>query len=162
MITPPSDEFLLMAAVVAVSTAYGVYMAARTRPEPRSETVDITTIDGGEAMPEQQLTFEDAWNKRDAVLAEVAENNTEWMAEALRAFEALPESWSGMGEDLRFALVAHGVSAPKTPHAWGSLVGTLVRRGALVPTGERRPMRDAKSNGRRSDVYVRTARGDAL
>ena len=153
----PTPEFWLIVATVALSTIIGVYLAAR-RPQP-SATLPYDDEEDVIVMPtdSQQLTFDEALAHREAVLAEVAENNAGWMAEALGAFESLPATWSGLGEDLRFALVERGVSAPKTPHAWGSLVGTLVRRGALVPTGERRPMRDAKSNGRRSDVYLRAS-----
>ena len=104
-----------------------------------------------------QLSMIEAMERKDDVLEDVASKHTGWIALANDAFSRLPAGWNGIGEDLRFALTERGVPPPKSPQVWGVFIGTLVKRGHLVATGERRPMRAPGSNGRKSDVYVRAA-----
>ena len=108
-----------------------------------------------------QLSMIEAMERRDSELEDVASRHTGWIALANDAFARLPADWNGIGEDLRFALTERGVPSPKSPQVWGVFIGTLVKRGLLVATGERRPMRAPGSNGRKSDVYVRAAAREA-
>lgn len=101
------------------------------------------------------LTPQKAIEKRDEVLKEIADRQDDWMKRALEAFAQLPQEWTGLGENIRFDLLAAGLSPPRSPQTWGVLIGILVKRGLLVPTGERRPMTAEGSNGRKSDVYRR-------
>lgn len=110
-----------------------------------------------EKTTEQQLSLEAALAKREAVLAEVAEDNAGWMAEAIRACQALPAGEVGTGEDIRAELMRFGLRAPRHPNVWGALFNTLTRRGVLVATGEYRPMRSKSSNGRKTGVYAKVA-----
>lgn len=123
-------------------------------PEGRSKEI-IPRVALEENTTEQQLSLKEALASRDAVMEEQSERHKGWMSLASDTFLRLPADWSGIGEDLRFALTENGVPAPKTPNVWGVFVGLLVRRGLLVATGERRPMTAPGSNGRRSDVYCR-------
>ena len=106
---------------------------------------------------EQQLSLEAALAKREAVLAEVAEDNAGWMAEAIRACGSLPIGELGTGEDIKEQLLQAGLRAPRHPNVWGALFNTLTRRGVLVATGEFRPMRAKSSNGRKTSVYAKAA-----
>lgn len=120
-------------------------------PASSEATVEAEDMGG----MENQLSFEDALEKRDDVLAETGADNKGWMKIATDAFQRLDPTWSGIGEDLRFALTEMGVPTPRHVNVWGVFVGNLVRRGLLVTTGERRPMTAKGANGRRSDVYAR-------
>lgn len=153
MLTVPTEDFLILAVVVAVSTAFGVYMAARPAFGRDDGLVELSTMDSGEDPMEHQLTFEDALANKEAVLAEVADRNSAWLALAAAAMRKMDVGTTGIGEDFRFMLKERGVPEPKHPNVIGAFIATMKRRGALVETGEYRPMRGAKANGRRSPVY---------
>jgi hypothetical protein len=154
-------EFWLIWGAVAVST----YVAVRRAAEPAAaifvpvEPVeDIMTDDGmGELPLFKRLTEEEAKAQREAVLADGAANNSEWMGEALGAFEALPYGELGTGEDIRAMLLERGLRAPAHHNTWGALLMTLGRRGKIAKTKEYRPMRSKAAHGRGSVVYVRAA-----
>lgn len=142
----PAPEFWVIVAACAVSSAFAVYMAAL--PPQHSSNDEIGDM--------EQLTFEDAIANQQRVLAEVAENNKDWMAEALSAAERLPYGELGTGEDIRQHLVeAVGLRQPKHHNAWGALLNVLVRRGMIQHTGQYRAMRSKTAHGRRSGVYAR-------
>src|SRR5262245_59737866 len=77
--------------------------------------------------------------------------NGDWEDRAWLRIRMLHD-WTGTGEDLRRLLVPL-VGEPSDPHHWGKLVKVAKRRRWLVPTGERRPMREPNSHGRMTDVY---------
>ena len=109
----------------------------------------------GEDM-DQQLSLIEAMEAKESALDQVVENNREWMGRAIAAFEDLPAA-EATGEDIRFALIEAGLPQPRTVQAWGALINTLVKRGALKWTGEMRPMRAKGANSRRTFVYERVA-----
>lgn len=89
---------------------------------------------------------------RDKGIARVMENSTEeWKAAVYNYILALPEGWTGTGEDIRVACpLSHA------PQAWGAIINTAVRRNWLQPTGQYKMMRSSASHGRETRVYART------
>lgn len=148
MIAPPTNEFLVIAAVVGTATWLGAYMAARRDRRPMEQEEDAFV---------EQLTFEDALANREKVLAEVAADNSGWMAAAIEATQKLPNGEVGTGEDIRRTLLDGGLRPPRHPNVWGALLNALGRRGIITPTGEYRPMKSKSSNGRRTPVYLKVA-----
>lgn len=140
MIPPPTPEFLILAAAMAASSGFAVYMAARPQQEDDME---------------RQLTFEDAIANQQAVLAEVEENHKDWVAVAVSLAEGLPAGELGTGEDIRERLLNTGLRAPKHPNAWGALFNVLVKRRIIEHTGQYRPMRVKSSHGRKTGVYAK-------
>ena len=100
----------------------------------------------------EQLDLLEALEARDEILAEVAENNSAWVAKAMAAFAALPLG-SYTGEDIRLRLTEAGLEAPRNAYVWGAFIGKLAKAGMLVATGEMRPMRTRSSNARRTAVW---------
>ena len=159
-----SPEFALVAIACGVGSAVGCFMAAR---RAASLTIDYalrivdvpvhaSELGEDEIMDGSQLTFADAAEAieaRNAVLDAVADRNTGWLALAAAEMAKLEPGQTGIGEDYRRILLERGVPPPKHPNAFGAFIATMARRGVLVPTGEYRAMREAKSNGRKSAVY---------
>lgn len=111
-------------------------------------------LPGGRDM--QQLSLIEAMEGREEILSAVAERNKDWMAEAMRVLEGLPEHQEGTGEDFRLRLTEAGVEAPAHVNAWGALFGLAGKRGVLAKTGEWRAMK--RANGRSTPVYRRAVR----
>lgn len=108
-------------------------------------------------MDGSQLTFEDAYESikaRDAALEQVADNNAGWLKLAAAEMARLDQGIQDTGEGFRKRLLERGLRSPAHANAWGSLFMTLTKRKVLVPTGEYRPMRDAKAHARKTPVYV--------
>jgi hypothetical protein len=117
----------------------------------------------GKAAPGQQgfrfsepfvpRTAEAGIARKDAGMEVVSENNEDFMSAALAA---LPRFWIGrveaLPEDWREWMEERGL-VPTHPNAWGALTAQARRRGLIEKTGERRPMKKLKSNGRQTDVY---------
>lgn len=59
------------------------------------------------------------------------------------------------GEDLRLRCESQNVFA-NTPNQWGGVVQSLINEGVLTKTEEFVPMRDPRSHGRSTRVYVRS------
>lgn len=89
---------------------------------------------------------------RDEALERVKRNSGPWFDRAL-AYIATLETWRGTGEDLRI-LITNAVGSPHHHNAWGSLTRVAMRRGLIIPTGQRVAMRGSKSNARKTDVYT--------
>lgn len=58
------------------------------------------------------------------------------------------------GEAVRLTLKKLVRSKPSSANAWGSFIGSLVRRGALIDTGKTTAMRVPSSHGRRTPIYI--------
>jgi hypothetical protein len=106
------------------------------------------------------LDFIASVEARDAGLSQTSKNNREWLALALLQIEqfAIGEhEWSNLehgfiGEDLRTMLIPL-IGKPSTPHCYGALVRTAIRRGLIEETGQLRAMKAVNSHARRSMVY---------
>ena len=98
--------------------------------------------------------FQTGTQLRDKGLAQVSEHNENWMYHAYRSalYFALSHDSDFTGEDIRFHCVGHA-GEPFTPHAWGALINTLLKRKIIVPTGEYRKMKDRTSHARSTPVY---------
>lgn len=68
-----------------------------------------------------------------------------WGERAYAQILRLPRGWTGMGEDIRLAVLAK-VGSPHDKHAWGALVNRAVVNGVLVRTGRIMPPRDPTSH----------------
>jgi hypothetical protein len=139
----PSLGFWIIVAWIFAGTVLAVYMAARR--------------EHGQENDMEQLSFDAALEAKAAVLEEVAENNVDWMTEALAAADALPNGDVGTGEDIRARLLEAGLRSPRHQNAWGALLNVMCRRGLIQHTGEWRPMRSKTSHGRVTRVYVKGA-----
>lgn len=158
MIEPPTIEFVLVAVACGTGCGLGAYLAAR-RNEVHREYALVSVVREFDAEGEmentyQQLTLDDAMAARDAALEQVADNNVGWLRQAVAEMAALPDGTEDTGEGFRKRLLDRGLRPPAHPNAWGSLTMTLTKRKVLVPTGEYRPMTEAKSHGRKTPVYV--------
>ena len=102
------------------------------------------------------LEHAEAVANRNAVLDEVASSNAGWLQRAAEEMRRVPLGHRGLAEDFRKALLDQGLAPPRSPNAWGPLTAYLVREGMLKPTGEWKPMRSERSNGRLSREYVRS------
>jgi hypothetical protein len=77
-----------------------------------------------------------------------------FLADALRLVpEVLKPGELVLGEDVRVRIEARGVE-PRSPHAWGALVSTLIERRVLRETGAWRPMRLNRGGSRRTPEYL--------
>lgn len=97
---------------------------------------------------------------RDAaleVVAENAEDATQFMSRGLRAIAALSGEYTG--EDVRRCLTAAGVT-PHHHNAWGALIRSAIKSGLLVPTGRYVRMTAVRSHARATQV-LRAGRQEA-
>ena len=92
---------------------------------------------------------------RDAGMRLVISHNPSWAQRYHAAFRRLPLGWEGIGEKLRFRLTPI-IGLPKHHNAWGSMIGVLIKRGALVETGEQEHMVSAKGHAKKSPVLRKT------
>jgi hypothetical protein len=155
MVPPITPEFILVAIAVGVGSVLGTYLAGRHNRSVASE-FDETELEGTD-VDGSQLTFEDAYESikaRDAALETIADNNASWLKRAVEEMARLDHGIQDTGEGFRKRLLERGLRPPVHANAWGSLFMTLTKRKVLVPTGEYRPMREAKSHGRRTPVYA--------
>lgn len=93
--------------------------------------------------------------QRDAGIAKSRAKNPEWLAQAL---DLLPRMRAAgfetcTGEGMRNWLLANGLNEPTSPHAWGALTITAVKRKLLEDTGRVVQMTDAKSHARRTPLW---------
>lgn len=109
-------------------------------------------------MTQLEFDLEAAMQARDAGIVTVVANGGSWHHAALLVVAALPPGWTGIGEDIRAAVVASDVGEPHSPNAWGGLTQAAMKKGLLELTGRRLPMRAVKSHARKSDEYFRTSR----
>jgi hypothetical protein len=66
----------------------------------------------------------------------------------------LPSGWEGIAEKLRFT-IERSVGKPHNDKVWGSLTRAAKAKSILIDTGRTAPMRDPRSNGRKSTVWRR-------
>lgn len=164
--TDVTFPFVLVAVACGVGCALGAYMAAcRNRRVVeyalvvRERVPDHMGGDhrGGDMSDKDgQLTLDDALAQRDAVLQEVADKHAGWLAAAAAEMARLEPGIQDTGEGFRKRLLERGIRPPAHVNAWGSLFMTLTKRKVLIPTGEYRPMLDAKAHARKTPVYVLT------
>lgn len=81
-------------------------------------------------------------------------SNSHWLDDALRMLTKMrAEVSTTTGEGIRLWLRAHGLDKPKSPHAWGMLTMTAIKRGMLVDTGSVSKMTTPRSHARRTPVW---------
>lgn len=93
-----------------------------------------------------------ATSARDAGIKRVLENSGDYKEKANRALSRLVPGRTYIGEEIR-QVIEPVIGPAHTPHFWGAWINGLVRKGLLVKTGLRRPMKTTKSHGRMTDVY---------
>lgn len=153
-----TPEFALVAVACGVGSAVGCFLAARRNSVAKEFAFIVTEVvreyepDEG-TMDGSQLSLIEAMEQRNDVLDAVGDRNSGWLALAAAEMARLDPGITGIGEDFRRILRERGVPDPKHPNAFGAFIATMARRGVLVPTGEYRAMREARSNGRKSAVY---------
>lgn len=159
----PSPEFLMVAIACGTGCGVAFYMAGRHASVTKDYAFIVTevvreyepdegTMDGSTF---EQLDMIDAMNQRNAVLDDLADRNAGWLQRAAELMRKVPPNTIGLGEDFRRMLLEQGLDEPRSHKSWGPLTLYLVKQGMLVPTGEWKPMRSAKSNGRASREYRR-------
>lgn len=127
----------------------GGYIRNRLRSVPAPSVQPLMIEE--EAM--EQLSLIDAMERRDEVLADVVEHNTEWSIRAIGKFHEHKHRLSEdfIGEDIRDLLIKAGIS--HRPQAWGPLINVLLRGKQIEKTGTYRKMQAAGSNARESRCY---------
>lgn len=91
---------------------------------------------------------------RDDGMERIAANNREWAFFAMAELHKVPSGWVGLPEDLWPVLIER-LGKPTRPNIFGYLISEAERRGLLVKTGRRRPMRKRSSHARMTDEYMR-------
>lgn len=154
----PSPEFLLIAVACGVGTAVGIWKAASHQARVIEYAFVVREIEGTDDMDGstfEQLDLIDALNQRNEVLDGIATRNSGWLQRAADEMRKIPVGTVGISEDFKAMLLEGGLPPPAHHNSWGPLAAYLVKQGMLSPTGQLKPMRGAKSNGRASREYVR-------
>lgn len=89
-------------------------------------------------------------------ISNTAESKNGWMSTFFTALqkvcrENVGQCW--IGEEVRRAVLAAGLSHPVHPNAWGAAITMGVRRGLLVETGNYRKMTTKASHARKTPEY---------
>lgn len=164
MLPPFTFDLFVLAVSCGVGCATAVYMAARRNEKHIEYALIQVPVPMGEYQEpgndnmeqlDGQLDLIDALEQRNAVLDDMADRHSGWLALAAAEMRKIPAGEIGLAEDFRHMLLERGVPEPKSPNVWGPFTAYLVKQGMLVPTGQWKPMRSAKSNGRVSREYVR-------
>jgi hypothetical protein len=91
---------------------------------------------------------------RDTGIALVSENNKDWNDEARRLLKVI--LWTGQhvtGEDIKTRVLGCGMTSPKHPNAWGSLVNWAVNNGILEDTGRAKKCILPSAHARRTAIW---------
>ena len=96
--------------------------------------------------------FTTATEARDAALAQVAANASDWMTEARSVLNHCPLRGQVTGGDIRL-WVTEIVGHPHHHNAWGALISWAIKRNILVPTGASVAMKTPKSHARKTPTY---------
>lgn len=96
---------------------------------------------------------EKARKARDEAMKRVGQNAGSWRGNALVALSLLEKGYTGTAEDIRIRLIMKGLEPPHHHNAWGELIRTAIKIGKLIPTGQRKQMKLAKSHARMTPVY---------
>ena len=101
-----------------------------------------------------QARLFDARQARDEGIAKVAAVNVTWLGASLALLSSMKAEGHKTitGEGFRVWLTAHGI-IPESPHAWGMLMRTAVKRGLIKDTGRSVQMFTKKSHARRTPVW---------
>lgn len=105
-------------------------------------------------MSQNDLFGGDAKAERDAALKRVREGGGDWEDQTIRAISVMMPGFEGTGEDIRIRLLMKGHPPPHDQHAWGSMIKRAIARRVILPTGQRRHMKSAKSHARETKVYL--------
>jgi hypothetical protein len=101
-----------------------------------------------------QPTLFDARAARDEGIRLSRKKNSEWLVKALHMLRGMKHEHSEVtGEEMRVWLLANGLPAPSTPHAWGMLTRTAMKGGMLLDTGRQKQMWTEKSHARRTPIW---------
>lgn len=90
-------------------------------------------------------------------ISATVESKNGWMTMFVRAMGALAQARHGekmLGEGIRVALLAAGLSHPLHANAWGAAITAARRRNMIAETGEWHKMMSPGSHARRSPEYV--------
>lgn len=105
-------------------------------------------------MDGQQTNLFEARRARDDGLKRTTRKNTEWLEAGLKMLPRMAmEHREASGEEMRIWLLANGLAAPTSPHAWGALTRTAVTRGLIKDTHRVKQMWTEKSHARRTPVW---------
>ena len=75
-----------------------------------------------------------------------------WAQRAMSIILNLTRGWQGTAEDIRYIIEERIGEAPE-PNIFGHLIREAKKKQTIITTGEYRPMRDEKANGRSTPVY---------
>lgn len=104
-----------------------------------------------------QPTLFDARTARDEGIRRSRKKNSVWLAKALSLLPAMKAAgYSDVtGEEMRIFLRSHAcdLEEPSSPHAWGMLIRTAMKRGLITDTGRQKQMWTEKSHARRTPVW---------
>lgn len=101
------------------------------------------------------MSLFEARRERDVGLAKTRSKNSAWTAQALAMLPYMKAEGfdTCTGEGMRNWLLANGLDAPSSPHAWGALTVAAVKRGVLQDTGRVVQMTDVRSHARRTPLW---------
>lgn len=101
-----------------------------------------------------QASLFDARQARDEGIAKVEVVNVTWLGASLALLSSMKAEGhtTATGEGIRIWLTAAGI-VPSSPHAWGMLIRTAMKRGLIKDTGRQVQMFTEKSHARRTPLW---------
>lgn len=98
----------------------------------------------------QQTTIDDAIRARDDALGRVSRNAGSYTDRALEQIRTIDGEFSG--EDIRL-LVESRIGKPHHHNAWGAIIRTAIKQGAIQRTGRMAQMNTRRSHARMTPTY---------
>lgn len=92
---------------------------------------------------------------RDEGIAKTVLKNESWLERCISKLKTMKLCGHVVvtGETIRVWMLANGIENPSSPHAWGALVRTAMKRGLLRDTGRQEQMMTEKSHARRTPLW---------
>lgn len=102
-----------------------------------------------------QDTLFHAREERDAGIAKTVAKNDSWIERALAKLPTMKADGytTATGEGMRLWLLTNGIEEPSSPHAWGALTRTAMKREIIRDTGRVVQMFTKKSHARRTPLW---------
>lgn len=102
---------------------------------------------------EMQIDLFKSRKRRDAGIAQTSERNSMFLGAAMDVLLLLRERKTITGEQLRYEVASRVNLQPTSPHVWGAIIRTAVKRGVLKDSGRTGQMQDVKSHARRTPIW---------
>lgn len=100
-----------------------------------------------------QLDLNLSRTRRDAGIAKTSSRNSSFIAASMDVLMSLRDRKTITGEQLRYEVLTRLNMEPTSPHVWGSIIRTAVKRRILRDSGRTGQMQDVRSHARRTPIW---------